>query len=72
MKKTFKKALAILLALMMLASVASVAFATTDIASGTAGEGVTWVIDASGTLTISGNGKIVVEWYNPPWYAYNG
>ena len=71
MKKTLKKVLAIILALLMLTSVASVALATTDIASGTAGEGVTWVLDSDGTLTISGTGKIEVEWYNPPWETYN-
>lgn len=71
MKNTFKKALAIILALMMLASAVPVAFAATEVASGTAGEGVTWVLDSDGTLTISGSGPIVVEWGVPPWEAYN-
>ena len=41
------------------------------IASGTAGEGIEWVIDEGGELTISGEGKIEVEWYSPPWEAYS-
>ena len=38
---------------------------------GTAGEGITWIIDYYGTLTISGTGAIVVDWYAPPWLEYN-
>ncbi len=71
MKKTLTKVLAIVLALVMLATVLPMALATEDIASGTAGEGVSWVLDSDGTLTISGNGPIVVGWYEPPWEAYN-
>lgn len=71
MKKTFKKLLAVVLAVMMLATVLPVALAAENIASGTAGENVTWVIDSEGTLTISGSGKIVVGWHDPPWKAYN-
>ncbi len=41
------------------------------VASGTAGEGIEWVIDEGGELTISGEGKIEVEWYSPPWEAYS-
>ena len=71
MKKKLTKVLAIVLALVMLASALPMAFATTEIANGTAGEGVTWVLDSAGTLTISGNGPIVVGWYAPPWEFYN-
>ncbi len=71
MKKTFKKILAVILALVMFATILPMALATEDIASGAAGEGVNWVLDSDGTLTISGNGPIVVGWYEPPWKAYN-
>ncbi len=71
MKKTLTKVLAIVLALMMLVSALPMAFAATEVASGTAGEGVNWVLDSDGTLKISGNGPIVVGWYAPPWEAYN-
>ena len=72
MKKTFKKALAIILSVMLLLPFATAALAAEeDIASGTAGDGVNWVIDADGTLTISGEGEMEVGWHNPPWYEYN-
>ena len=67
MKKKLTKVLAIVLALIMLASALPMAFAATEIANGTAGEGVNWTLDSDGTLTISGNGPIVVDWYAPPW-----
>ncbi len=38
---------------------------------GTAGEGITWIIDCFGTLTISGTGEIVIEDDTPPWKEYN-
>lgn len=71
MKKKLTKALAVVLALMMLASAVPMAFAATEVDKGPAGEGVEWVLDSDGTLTISGNGPIVVGWYAPPWEAYN-
>ncbi len=72
MKKTLSKVLAVIIAVMLVVSAMPVAFAADgDIASGTAGEGITWVIDADGTLTISGEGAIVVDWYAPPWENYN-
>ncbi len=71
MKKTLTKALAIILALLMLTSIAPAVLAATEVASGTAGEGVNWVLDSDGTLTISGNGEIEVSWFAPPWKAYN-
>ncbi len=71
MKKKLTKVLATVLALIMLTSALPMVFAATEVASGTAGEGVTWVLDSDGTLTISGNGAIEVGWYNPPWKAYN-
>ncbi|MEE1011286.1 MAG: leucine-rich repeat domain-containing protein, partial [Acutalibacteraceae bacterium] len=71
MKKKLTKVLAVVLALMMLVSASPMAFAATEIANGTAGEGVSWTLDSDGTLTISGNGPIVVGWYAPPWEFYN-
>ena len=71
MKNTFKKTLAVVLALIMLATAVPMAFAATEVANGTAGEGVNWVLGSDGTLTISGSGPIVAGWYNPPWEAYN-
>ncbi len=38
---------------------------------GTAGEGITWIIDYFGTLTISGTGAMDTDWYSPPWKEYN-
>ena len=38
---------------------------------GTAGEGITWIIDCFGTLTISGTGAMDTDWYSPPWKEYN-
>ena len=71
MKKKLTKVLAVVLTLIMLASALPMAFATTEIANGTAGEGVNWALDSEGTLTISGNGPIVVDWCAPPWEFYN-
>jgi len=70
MKKTFAKILAVIVAIMLVLSAMPVAFAADEIASGTAGEGVNWTLDTNGTLTISGEGEIVVDWYAPPWENY--
>ncbi len=70
MKKTFSKILAVILTFVLVFSAMPVAFAADEIASGTAGEGVNWVLDTDGTLTISGEGEIVVDWYAPPWESY--
>ncbi len=70
MKKTFAKILAVIVAVMLVLSAMPVAFAADEIASGTAGDGVNWTLDADGTLTISGEGEIVVDWYAPPWENY--
>lgn len=71
MKKAMKKTLAIVLAIFMIVSTVPVVFATTEVANGTAGEGITWVLDSDGTLTVSGTGAIVVDWYAPPWKDHN-
>ena len=42
-----------------------------DIAGGTVGDGISWVIGADGTLTISGSGEAFdFSWYSPPWIEY--
>ncbi len=49
------------------------AMAVSDIASGTCGGSLTWVLDASGTLTISGTGRMADYYYyspDAPWYNY--
>lgn len=71
MKKLFAKTLSVIIAVMLILSAMPIAFAADEIASGTAGEGVNWVLNADGTLTISGEGEIVVDWYAPPWKNYN-
>lgn len=44
---------------------------TTEIASGTCGENVTWTLDDAGVLTVSGNGKMDNYAENTsPWYEY--
>jgi len=44
---------------------------STPIASGTAGEYLTWILCPDGTLTISGNGEIPdCEWDWQPWYSH--
>ncbi len=41
------------------------------LASGTCGANVTWTLDSSGLLTISGSGEMSgCSWENSPWYAY--
>ena len=35
--------------------------------SGTCGDNLTWTLDADGTLTISGSGKMNNYWHNAPW-----
>ncbi len=46
------------------------------VASGTCGESLTWVLDAEGTLTISGEGEMDSSWSSPydencaPWLDY--
>ncbi len=71
MKKT-RKILAIIMVVAMCFSMFShTTFAnTTIVAEGTAGEGVTWVLDSDGTLTISGTGVVDTEMYSPPWEEY--
>ncbi len=55
----------------MIVSTVPMVLAATTVAEGTAGEGITWVLDSDGTLTISGTGAISTSWYEPPWEEYN-
>lgn len=66
-----KKALAILLVMILAISVVPMAFATT-VASGTM-ENITWKLDNDGTLTISGTGEMPSSGSEEdyPWYAYH-
>lgn len=76
MKRTALKALWAILAFVLVFSLSVglgiiAAADEADIASGTAGEGLTWVISSDGTLTVSGNGEFDFEWYTPPWCEYS-
>lgn len=66
-----KKILAIVLSIIMIVSTVPVVLAGATVAEGTAGEGITWVLDSDGTLTVSGTGAISTSWYAPPWKEYN-
>ena len=66
-----KKILAIVLSIIMIVSTVPMVLAGATVAEGTAGEGVTWVLDSDGTLTVSGTGAIETSWYSPPWKEYN-
>ena len=68
-----KRIFAMVLAVMLTLSLLPVSVLATDATSGTCGENVTWSFDeASGTLTISGEGEM--ENYDSsvaaPWYAF--
>ncbi len=72
MKKTMKKILAIVLAIFMIVSTVPMAFAATTVAEGTVCDGITWVLDSDGTLTINGTGEVPNSWYEDrPWSEYN-
>lgn len=53
-----KKLLSVFLALVMLLSLGTVAFAASPVASGSCGENLTWTLDSDGVLKISGTGKM--------------
>ena len=68
-----KRILSMLLALVMLATLLPVGLIDTAEAaathSGTCGDNVTWTLDASGTLTISGIGEMADYYiFSVPWY----
>ncbi len=68
-----KRILSMLLALVMLATLLPVGLIDTAEAaathSGTCGDNVTWTLDASGTLTISGKGAMADYYiFSVPWY----
>ena len=68
-----KRILSVLLALVMVATLLPVGLIDTAEAaathSGTCGDNVTWTLDASGTLTISGKGAMADYYiFSVPWY----
>ena len=42
-----------------------------EVASGTCGENVTWTVDSEGTLTISGTGPMVTDYFGMPEWGYD-
>ena len=66
-----KRLISILLVLCMtLSLLPATAWAATEVASGTCGENLTWVLDDEGTLTISGTGPMEdYGWTEAPWYG---
>ena len=72
--KSTKKFLFILLAALCCVSLLTVsAFAAEEVASGTCGDNLTWVLDDEGTLTISGTGDMVIDGEcggDEPWNGY--
>ena len=70
-----KRLFAMLLALCLLAGLLTLPAAAEDaVASGECGEGLTWTLDAAGTLTISGTGPMEPYYYydEVPWTEYRG
>ncbi|MBR3815367.1 MAG: leucine-rich repeat protein [Clostridia bacterium] len=70
-----KKLLSIILAILMVATTVPYVFAADVIASGECGadgNNLTWVLDSTGTLTISGEGKMkdYSSGRDIPWYEY--
>ncbi len=56
----------------VLVSLACMSVEAETVADGSCGEGVTWVLDDSGTLNVSGKG-VMYDWdnaYLPPWYSH--
>ena len=66
-----KKLLSVFLALVMLLSLGTVAFAASPVASGSCGENLTWTLDSDGVLKISGTGKMMDFSGNQPWKDYS-
>ena len=62
-----KRLCSLLLALLMVVTVLPATAAAAETASGTCGENLTWTLDDSGTLTISGEGKMWNFWGDSPW-----
>ncbi len=58
MKKLFSTTFTVFLLILLVVSINVAVSATDDIASGTCGDNLTWVLDAEGTLTISGTGPM--------------
>ena len=70
-----KRIISLILAVIMLASVSTVnTLAASEVASGTCGDNLTWVLTDDGMLTISGTGGMSIYNYwtssSVPWYSY--
>ena len=66
-----KKAIFLILTLVLLLSVMPMVYAAGDvIASGKCGDNLTWKLASSGTLTISGSGSMWRIEDHAPWYEY--
>ncbi len=72
MKLRLKRYVFLIMAFLLLQTgLSSIALAADVVASGTCGQGVSWTLDSSGLLTISGTGSIDNYSYsNQPWYPY--
>ena len=69
-----KRLLAVLLALALLAAMVPVYAGadTVDLVSGACGDNITWTLDSSGTLTLTGEGEMKnLSWNNLPWGDYS-
>ena len=62
-----KRLCSLLLALLMVVTMLPTTASAAETASGTCGENLTWTLDDSGTLTISGEGKMWNFWGDSPW-----
>lgn len=70
-----KKILSIILTMIMCLSAIPIKVSATEVANGTCGDNLTWVLDSNGTLTISGTGDMMsipdvgkVPASQIPWY----
>ena len=66
--KTWKYLLSVFFVLVALSGL-TVSHAADEVASGTCGENLTWVLTDDGTLTISGEGEMM-EYNYSTWYSY--
>lgn len=69
---TMKRLLAIILAVLMCMALMPAAFAADIVDSGECGENVTWTLDSTGTMTVSGTGEMTRYFpLSNPWADYN-
>lgn len=69
--RELRKLLSVVLVLVLIVTAPSVSVtaddAVTSVKSGTCGDGLTWVLDSGGTLTISGSGEMEDYNYDYDW-----